>query len=89
MQCEYEQIGQDGDVHFYRCRHCGHKRESRYPPELLHRNCPKAPSRGLGDTVAKLTKAFGIKPCGGCKKRQKKLNEWFPYRLKRESVDGS
>jgi len=24
-------------------------------------------SRGFGDTVAKMTKAVGIKPCGGCK----------------------
>jgi hypothetical protein len=44
------------------------------------RNCPKAPSRGLGDTIAKLTRKLGIKPCGGCKKRQKRLNELFPYR---------
>ncbi len=45
-----------------------------------HRNCHEPPSRGLGDTVAKLTKAVGIKPCGGCKERQKKLNEMFPYK---------
>jgi hypothetical protein len=37
-------------------------------------------SRGVGDTVAKITSAVGIKPCGGCKKRQQKLNEFFPYR---------
>ena len=35
-------------------------------------------SRGLGDEVAKLTKAVGIKPCGACKKRQQKLNELVP-----------
>lgn len=33
-----------------------------------------APSRGFGDTVAKMTKAVGIKPCGGCKKRRRKWN---------------
>lgn len=38
------------------------------------------PSRGLGDTIAKITKAVGIKPCGGCKKRQKKLNKAVPYK---------
>ncbi len=43
------------------------------------RNCAEVSSRGLGDTVAKITKAIGIKPCGGCKERQKKLNEMFPY----------
>jgi len=36
-------------------------------------------SKGLGDTIAKVTKAVGIKPCGGCKKRQEKLNKMFPY----------
>lgn len=37
-------------------------------------------SRGLGDTIAKATKAVGIKPCGGCKKRQQYLNRKFPYK---------
>lgn len=37
-------------------------------------------SRGLGDTIAKATSAVGIKPCGGCKKRQEKLNNLIPYR---------
>ena len=36
-------------------------------------------SRGLGDTIAKATRAVGIKPCGGCKNRQKDYNERFPY----------
>ncbi len=36
-------------------------------------------SKGLGDTIAKVTSAVGIKPCGGCKKRQEKLNKIFPY----------
>jgi len=40
----------------------------------------KPKSKGLGDTVAKITKAVGIKPCGACKKRQKKLNRLFPYK---------
>ena len=49
--------------------------------------CPKgkpwiAPaSRGLGDTIAKITKAVGIKPCGGCKARQAKLNTLVPYKV--------
>jgi hypothetical protein len=37
-------------------------------------------SRGLGDTIAKITSAVGIKACGGCKKRQARLNELVPYR---------
>tara|TARA_R100000458_G_C8277993_1_gene253813 strand:+ start:6243 stop:6656 length:414 start_codon:yes stop_codon:yes gene_type:complete len=40
----------------------------------------EAKSRGLGDTIAKATKAVGIKPCGKCKKRQAKLNKMFPYK---------
>ena len=38
------------------------------------------PSRGLGDTFAKITKAAGVKPCGKCKKRQAKLNRLIPYK---------
>ena len=37
-------------------------------------------SRGVGDTVAKFTKAIGIKPCGGCKKRREKFNNAMPYK---------
>ena len=45
-------------------------------------------SRGLGDTVDKITTATGIKTivkkatkgdCG-CEKRRKKLNDLFPYK---------
>lgn len=39
-----------------------------------------SPSRGLGDTIAKATKAVGIKPCGGCNERRKKLNKVVRYR---------
>lgn len=35
--------------------------------------------RGLGDVIAKATKAVGIEPCGGCKTRQAKLNKAFPF----------
>ena len=46
-------------------------------------------SKGLGDTIAKITKATGIKAlvkkipgdCG-CNKRQDKLNKMFPYNPK-------
>lgn len=41
----------------------------------------KVPARGLGDVVAKMTQKMGIKPCGGCKKRQQWLNEKFPFKL--------
>ena len=41
------------------------------------------PSRGLGDTVAKLTAAVGIQriigECAGCLGRQEKMNKVLPY----------
>ena len=40
----------------------------------------KERSKGLGDTVAKAAESLGIKPCPGCKKRRKKLNDMFPYK---------
>ena len=49
----------------------------------LRRNCR---SRGIGDTIKRLAVATGVDalvkkvagPCG-CKERQEKLNELFPY----------
>jgi hypothetical protein len=35
--------------------------------------------RGLGDVVAAVTTAVGIKPCGGCKERQAALNRLVPF----------
>lgn len=52
-------------------------------------------SKGLGDTIAKITHFFGIdilakkianlfgKEDCGCTRRQKKLNEKFPYKNKK------
>lgn len=39
----------------------------------------RARIRGLGDVVAAATSAVGIKPCGGCKKRQETLNKLVPF----------
>ena len=54
------------------------------PAALFHgkpvvRRCPAAKSRGLGDTIAKMTHGLGIKKCGNCAKRQAALNRLFPY----------
>jgi len=35
--------------------------------------------RGVGDVVAKMTKAVGIRPCGRCAQRREKLNSIFPF----------
>lgn len=36
-------------------------------------------SQGLGDSIAKITSYFGIRPCGGCERRRELLNRWVPY----------
>lgn len=36
-------------------------------------------SRGFGDTVAKITAAAGVKPCGGCKERRDRWNQRLSY----------
>ncbi len=43
----------------------------------------KIPARGFGDTIAAITKWFGIEPCGGCERRREILNQWLPYRSRR------
>lgn len=40
---------------------------------------------GAGDIIAKATKAVGIKPCGGCQKRQRKLNRLLSFGGKKAS----
>jgi len=52
----------------YHCR-------TKYPIDIN-----KPVSRGLGDTIARLTKAIGWKPCAGCNKRRRALNRLLPYR---------
>ncbi|MFF0204604.1 hypothetical protein [Streptomyces sp. NPDC005017] len=32
---------------------------------------------GLGDAVARVTTAVGIRPCGGCERRAETLNRWM------------
>ena len=38
------------------------------------------PAQGLGDVVAKVTKAVGIKPCGPCERRRQWLNARVPFK---------
>ena len=37
-------------------------------------------SKGLGDSISKLTKAVGIEPCKSCEKRKNILNKLFPFK---------
>jgi hypothetical protein len=47
------------------------------------------PSKGFGDTFAKITKSFGIKPCDACERRRKSWNEKLAYEKKqREDKKG-
>jgi hypothetical protein len=64
----------------WQCPECGY-RFPRPLPKPPIRNCLGFPakSRGLGDTIAKVTAALGIRPCGGCKKRQATLNRMVSY----------
>lgn len=48
---------------------------------LLEGQKKVAVSRGVGDTIKKVTDKLGIKQCGGCKARQKALNKMFPYKV--------
>lgn len=54
--------------------------------KLISESCEPRdpPSRGLGDTIEKLTSKVGIKSCGGCKRRRDKLNKAIPYRKNQE-----
>jgi hypothetical protein len=53
--------------------------------ELEKIECPPHPREiiGVGDAVAAATKAVGVKPCGGCAKRQAALNRATPGWLSR------
>jgi hypothetical protein len=48
-----------------------------FTPNLSHEDHK---SKGLGDTIKKVTDKLGIKQCGGCKKRQDALNRLVPYK---------
>jgi hypothetical protein len=48
-----------------------------------HMDLSRAKPVGLGDTVAAITTSAGIKPCGGCKRRQAALNKATPGWLSR------
>jgi hypothetical protein len=52
------------------------------PPKIVNWRVDDEPTQpaapGLGDAVAAATKAVGVKPCGGCQRRQEALNRATP-----------
>lgn len=42
-----------------------------------------APEPGVGTVIAKVTTAAGVKPCGGCKRRQAQLDKATPRYVRR------
>lgn len=38
---------------------------------------------GLGDVVKRATSNLGIKPCGGCTERARRLNNWMIFSKRR------
>lgn len=45
---------------------------------------PGAPAEpGVGTVIAKVTTAAGVKPCGGCKRRQAQLDKATPRYVRR------
>lgn len=68
------------------------------PPEIVGWTVedlgqPAAAEPGLGDAVAAATKAVGVRPCGGCARRQAVMNAatpgWARRLLGRLGVGGS
>lgn len=55
-------------------------------PKIITRAEREARWKGLGDVVASVTKAVGIKPCGSCRERQQKLNAIFPLKVDKSDI---
>ena len=87
--CDFD-ITTDGTNWRHECKRCGDPQfrpmRSDDPPNVI-RICRAVPA-GVGDSIAKFTAAIGVKPCGGCKKRQALLNGLLPYK-KSGAVPGS
>lgn len=69
------------DIGEYAAGACALGHEGGKPAVAYCTDCPdrKAADRGLGDAIARWTSAVGIKPCGGCEKRQEALNRLVPF----------
>jgi hypothetical protein len=86
-ECQFGLVRQTGGKTFELCRTSAKHRAAFYqidqtakiqPAENQPTSKRARKSRGLGDVVAAATKAIGIRPCGGCRKRQAVLNHYIP-----------
>ena len=47
---------------------------------LLKQQAVLKGDEGVGDTIKRVTESIGIKPCGKCEERRKRLNEKYSYK---------
>ena len=73
LKAKYEPSGSSG------CSKCQKGKAKQKPLPRNRRKFAGKRSEGLGDTIAKITKFFGFKPCSACEKRRKALNKKVPY----------
>jgi len=64
------------------CSKCKQKNLEQSPLPRNSRKFVRKKSEGLGDTIAKITRFFGFKPCSACEKRRRAMNKKVPYGLR-------
>ncbi len=79
MNCQFEKINDR-----YKCKVCGYEIIS--DTDRIFRKCK---SRGLGDTIAKITEFLHIPKCGGCVNRQEILNQLIPFSIPKDDINTS
>lgn len=63
------------------CENCGASAHVQHPQQFAkNHRCTRI---GMGDVIARGTKALGVKPCSPCEERRRKLNGMFPSFWKR------
>lgn len=58
------------------CDQCGAQAHVAHPAQFAQGH--RCAAMGLGDAIARGTKALGIKPCSPCEERRRKLNGLMP-----------
>jgi hypothetical protein len=53
------------------------------PPRVRLPGFIKGEDVGLGDVIKRATSSAGIRPCGGCAERAKRLNDWMVFSKRR------